>query len=254
MFVPVNNGMLVQGGVVDNGMLAQGGVADNAVPFQGTGVTLFNPRSNTVPVSFVAAGQSYTLEPGYEVTLNNQPAWTVAFNRGANLGEASYQVVDGKTYGFNVTPVTGWELYEQSPTAVADAGPAPDNATPTPPPAPVNPVPVAKVAPNPTAIQTAAYSPAGTTKAVDNRPVRKGDMVSVLPATLEIKSGSKVLARVSRNQSLKVYDVKGAWLLVDGDESEYGWVLRTDVRLLDDADEAPPGVIRAPAGVRIADR
>ncbi len=224
-----------------------GYAATNSVPYQGAGLILVNPRRNSGPVTFAVDGQSYTLQPGYQLAFDTQPSYTVAFNRGGNLGDTSYQVNDGRKYAFNVAPGQGWDLFEQTGT-IADTSASPTtvaNAIPS-----TNAIPTTSSSFAKTAAQAipndadADVAPAGVTRPAANYPaVRKGDLV-VLTATVDVKSGAQTLATVQRGQSLKVLDVRGTWVLVDVGQPEYGWIHRRTIRLSDSADVAPGGVAR----------
>lgn len=218
-------------------------VVANTIPYQGIGLVLRNPEGNGAPVTFTVDGQSQTLDPGYLIRLNSRATYSVAFSRGGNLGAATFQIADGKSYYFDVSPTSGWGLWEgtgpTANTAVASAAPAPSTN-----PIPSNPAPATHVALR--AAPSAEQAPAGLPRAADFDPVRKGDTVVVIARTAEVRNGSEVLSAVTAGKQLKVLDVNSAWVMVDVGQPVYGWLHRRDVRLVDlSAAEAPAGVRKA---------
>jgi len=83
----------------------------NPVPQVQTPIEVVNPASTGVTLSFIVNGQSYSLAPGMKQDLTIGPGDTISFDRGGNLGTATYSLNQG-TYDFAASS-HGWELYQQ---------------------------------------------------------------------------------------------------------------------------------------------
>ena len=77
--------------------------------FSGGAITITNPATNNVTLSYTLDGTAYTIPPGYSQELREDRAWVIQFSRGANLGQAEYGLQSG-LYSFTSTD-HGWELY-----------------------------------------------------------------------------------------------------------------------------------------------
>jgi hypothetical protein len=91
-----------------------------------------NPASTGVTLSFSVNSQTYSLAAGMKQDLTISPGDTVSFDRGGNLGTATYSL-NPAVYTFAATS-NGWELYQQAltppggqPSASAGANGVPAN-------------------------------------------------------------------------------------------------------------------------------
>lgn len=218
--------------------LATGVAPVNVAPsFQGAGMVVSNPRGNSGTVNFTLDGQTYTLEPGYQISLKTRPSYSIAFGRGDGGAAQSYTLSDGKIYNFSAASGV-WDVREASPAAAqaAVAPTAPSNA------APVNAAPVAPAASGDSLVQTVFYKPADEAPPAVARSFVKGNTVQVAAEAAEIRNGSSVLATAPRGKSFKVLEVKDKWVMVDFGGTEYGWVNGRNLRLADAEDDAPLAV------------
>ena len=86
-----------------------GGTEDAGAGFSGGPITITNPATSKVTLSYTLDGTAYTIPPGYRQNLREDRAWVVQFSRGTNLGQARYSLQSGR-YSFTSTD-HGWELY-----------------------------------------------------------------------------------------------------------------------------------------------
>ena len=77
-----------------------------------TGVLVLNPKANAVGISYAVNNHSFTMEPGHRQQLPAGTAWKIRFNRGPDLGDATYSLSDG-AYFFDPGE-KGWDLYRSS--------------------------------------------------------------------------------------------------------------------------------------------
>ena len=77
--------------------------------FSGGPITITNPATNNVTLSYTLDGIAYTIPPGYSQELREDRAWVIQFSRGENLDQAQYGLQTG-LYSFTGTD-HGWELY-----------------------------------------------------------------------------------------------------------------------------------------------
>lgn len=113
-----------------------------AQAYAGPGVSIRNPTQH--PVNFTLDGsRQMIVQPGETLRLTDYADYQISFDRGDQLGTATYTIYEG-FYEFAQTD-RGWELYRQKNDAQMDAGPAPADipaplrAEPPPPPMPANP-------------------------------------------------------------------------------------------------------------------
>lgn len=202
----------------------------NAVPYRGVGLKVQNPEGAGGPVAFVIEGQSYQLQPGYQVSLNTKPEWTIVFSRGNGLADARYQIADGETYQFSTDPGAGWDLKRVLKTAPAAAQVARVNVVPTP--VASQPVPSSDADVAPAGLLVRAQAPA--------RAFRKGDAVVVASPTAEVKDVQTVVAEVRQGQSYKALDVRGQWVMVNTGKVN-GWIHARNLKPGEsDEGDAPP--------------
>ena len=83
-----------------------------------SGVLLVNPVGSGANVIYFVNGTRYVMEPGMAQKLPVGTRWIVDFDRGGNLGHATYTVKDG-TYNFTPSE-NGWNLYRQRFDVVLD--------------------------------------------------------------------------------------------------------------------------------------
>ena len=108
-----------------NAYAVQHPVLDNPLPaanFSGGPITIFNPPTNTVTLSYTLDGTAYTIPPGYIQELVEDRAWAIQFSRGANLSQAQYGLQSG-LYSFKSTD-HGWELYRSDLPRAAPTNPS----------------------------------------------------------------------------------------------------------------------------------
>ena len=80
-------------------------VTPNPAPI--ANITVVNPKSNGVTLTYSLDGQEYLIAPGYSQQIHQ--ACVVEFDRGGDAGAARYSMTDICTF----TPVNGtWELYQ----------------------------------------------------------------------------------------------------------------------------------------------
>lgn len=77
--------------------------------FSGGPITITNPATNNVTLSYTLDGNAYTIAPGYSQELREDRAWEIQFSRGENMDQARYGLQSG-LYSFTSTD-HGWELY-----------------------------------------------------------------------------------------------------------------------------------------------
>jgi hypothetical protein len=77
--------------------------------FSGGPITITNPATNNVTITYTLDGTAYTIQPGYSQNLREDRAWVIQFSRGANLEQAQYGLHSGM-YSFTSTD-HGWDLY-----------------------------------------------------------------------------------------------------------------------------------------------
>jgi hypothetical protein len=203
----------------------------NAVPYRGAGLKVQNPEGTGGPVAFTVEGQSYQLQPGYQISLDTKPEWTIVFSRGNGQPDARYQIADGQTYQFSADPGTGWELkrlLKATPAAATQTARA--NVVPTPATSQPVPSPDADVAP--AGLLVRAQAPA--------RAFRRGDAVVVASPTAEVKDVQTVVAEVRQGQSYKALDVRGQWVMVSTGKVN-GWIHARNLKPGEsDEGDAPP--------------
>jgi hypothetical protein len=81
-----------------------------------------NPATSGVTLSFNVNAQTYSLAPGMKQDLTISPGDTVSFDRGGNLGTATYSL-NPAIYTFAATN-NGWELYQTALTPPGGQQPA----------------------------------------------------------------------------------------------------------------------------------
>jgi hypothetical protein len=86
----------------------------NPVPQTQAPAEVVNPATTGVTLSFTVNAQSYSLPPGMKQDLTITPGDTINFDRGGNLGRATYSL-NPAIYTFAATS-NGWELYQQALT------------------------------------------------------------------------------------------------------------------------------------------
>jgi hypothetical protein len=110
------------------GAMAANAAAPPAAPSPAPGgalggkVVLWNPTANRAGVAYVLNDQfAYEMKPGDQQELDTAGggAWTIAFDRGGNLGEARYSLGEG-TYEFTLTSA-GWDLARKQYRVTIDA-------------------------------------------------------------------------------------------------------------------------------------
>jgi len=112
--------------------------------FSGLPITIVNPATNSMTLSYVLNGVTYSIPPGSSQDLTLDRSWVISFSRGGNFGEARYGLEPG-VYTFSNTD-HGWELFHAAlaqpsvaPTLSnelpANPMPAATPMPPTPPPA-----------------------------------------------------------------------------------------------------------------------
>jgi hypothetical protein len=79
--------------------------------FSGGPITITNPATNGVSLSYTLDGAAYTIAPGYSQDFREDRAWVVQFSRGGNMDQARYGLTSG-VYSFTGTE-HGWELYKR---------------------------------------------------------------------------------------------------------------------------------------------
>jgi hypothetical protein len=79
--------------------------------FSGGPITITNPATNGVSLSYTLDGVAYTIAPGYSQDFREDRAWVVQFSRGGNMDQARYGLTSG-VYSFTSTE-HGWELYKR---------------------------------------------------------------------------------------------------------------------------------------------
>jgi hypothetical protein len=87
-------------------------ILENSLPaanFSGGPITITNPATNNVALSYTLDGVAYTIAPGYTQDFSEDRAWVIQFSRGANLDQVQYGLQSG-LYSFTSTD-QGWELY-----------------------------------------------------------------------------------------------------------------------------------------------
>jgi hypothetical protein len=77
--------------------------------FSGSPITISNPATSSVTLSYTLDGNVYTIPPGYSQDLREDRAWVIQFSRGENLDQARYGLQSG-LYTFTSTD-HGWELF-----------------------------------------------------------------------------------------------------------------------------------------------
>ena len=83
-----------------------------------SGVLLVNPVGSGANVTYSVNGSQYVMKPGMSQKLPTGSKWVIEFDRGGDLGPATYAAKDG-TYDF--TPgENGWNLYRQRFDVVLD--------------------------------------------------------------------------------------------------------------------------------------
>ena len=205
-------------------------VPTNVAPaFQGVGMVVTNPTANGGAIRFTIDSQSYTLEPGYYLTLTTQPSYSITFGSGAGTDTKSYALSDGKAYNFS--PKSGqWNLAEKATVAVQSgivtAANTVDSKT------------------SPTIVQTSSLKVTEDAPAAVPQSFVKGTLVQVAVGSTDIRNGPTVMKTVSQGTSFKVLDVQGKWVMVDFGGAEYGWIKSADLR------EGSPTDDDAPVGVK----
>ncbi len=108
----------------------------NPVPQMQAPAEVVNPATTGVTLAFSVNAQTYSLAPGMKQDLTISPGDTISFDRGGNLGSATYSL-NPAIYTFAATS-TGWELYQTAltppggqPTISAGANPLPGNPPPS---------------------------------------------------------------------------------------------------------------------------
>ena len=86
-----------------------GRTEDAEAKFSGGPITITNPATSKVTVSYTLDGNAYTIPPGYSQDVREDRAWVIQFSRGTNLEQARYGLQSG-LYTFTSTD-HGWELY-----------------------------------------------------------------------------------------------------------------------------------------------
>ena len=86
-----------------------GRTANAGATFSGGPITITNPATSKVTLSYTLDGNAYTIPPGYSQDLREDRAWVIQFTRGTNLDQARYGLPSGR-YSFASTD-HGWELY-----------------------------------------------------------------------------------------------------------------------------------------------
>ncbi len=95
-----------------NAYVVERPILENSQPaanFSGGPITITNPATNNVTLSYTLDGVAYTIAPGYTQDFSEDRAWVIQFSRGANLNEVQYGLQSG-LYSFTSTD-QGWELY-----------------------------------------------------------------------------------------------------------------------------------------------
>ena len=82
---------------------------DAEARFSGGAITITNPATSKITLSYTLDGNAYTIPPGYRQDLRADRAWVIQFTRGTNLDRARYELPSGR-YSFTSTD-HGWELY-----------------------------------------------------------------------------------------------------------------------------------------------
>jgi hypothetical protein len=80
-----------------------------AANFSGGPITITNPATNNVTLSYMLDGIAYTIAPGYTQDFSEDRAWVIQFSRGENSEQVQYGLQSG-LYTFTSTD-QGWELY-----------------------------------------------------------------------------------------------------------------------------------------------
>jgi hypothetical protein len=78
---------------------------------QPANITISNPTTNGIALSYMLDGQVFTMQPGQIQKLERTA--TIDFNRGGAFGNARYSLTDG-VYTFTPSGI-GWELYHRAP-------------------------------------------------------------------------------------------------------------------------------------------
>ena len=109
-----DSGGYVSGNTVTDGQTTTGywpQSTANPVPQVQTPIKVVNPANSGATLSFIINGQSYSLAPGMKQDLNVSPGSTVSFDRGGNLGTATYSL-NQALYSFAPSN-HGWELFQE---------------------------------------------------------------------------------------------------------------------------------------------
>ena len=95
-----------------NAYVVERPILQNPLPeenFSGGPITISNPTTNSVSLSYTLDGVAYTIAPGYNQDFREDRAWVIQFSRGTNLDQVQYGLQSG-LYTFTRTN-RGWELF-----------------------------------------------------------------------------------------------------------------------------------------------